>query len=132
MDNDKMMEMFMQLSKESAERDAKVETRLDEIDRRLSKFEAASEETRKTMEENSQNLGRIEDKLTNDDSRIKNLFEKSKGFKDQQALCDERFKALEDRPKNLIWKGFVKFASILFSLIATAVATYLITKAGLK
>lgn len=136
MDDGKIYEMIMNLSKESTEHDARVETRMEDFDRRLDKLEKQQEETQQILNATASMLKRVDDKLNNDWGKFQNInheLEQRKAANEKQSkICEDRFRALEDGPKNFVWSGVKKFVTIFLTVLATALVTYFITKLGLK
>lgn len=136
MDEMKMYEKILEISKESSERDARMETQMKEFDKRLNKLEEQQCETQKVLEDVKDVLSEFKNKLNNDYKTMQDIDKKLdaqiSSSSIQHKSCEERFTALEDGPKNLVWKYFKQIIGMLIVALASAGITYLLIKMGIK
>ncbi|MCQ2087870.1 MAG: hypothetical protein MJZ37_07440 [Bacilli bacterium] len=147
MNDEKIYEMIMKLSRETAEKDARTEARLDDFGKKVDKLEKNQEqiqeklheqyeEMKDTLRQTQSVLKRFDEKLDNDWEHFQKIEE---NVRLQQQDCNERTKQLEekikviqDAPKELLWKGALKVLATLGVMIATGIAAYIYGKIGGK
>lgn len=143
MNDEKIYEMIMNLSRETAEKDARTEARLDDFGKKVDKLEKNQEqiqeklheqyeEMKDTLRQTQSVLKRFDEKLDNDWEHFQKLEKKQEACDKKTEILENKIKEIQDAPKELLWKGALKVLGILGVMVATAIAAYLYGKIGGK
>lgn len=141
MNDEKIYEMIMKLSRETAEKDARTEARLEEFGKKIEKLEKNQEqiqekqqkqyEEEKTLMLQTQSvLKRFDQKLDNDWVHFQKIEKKQEACDKKTEILETKIKEIQNTPKELLWKGALKVLGMLGVMIATAIAAYLYGKIG--
>lgn len=154
--NAQLFNMLMGLTKESAERDARVETLCENLQMEVTELKKANSRQVSMFGEIRDTLANLVQQFKDEvhvqksqNDKLDRLFEKtdslkqsqkscSMDFENQKDVCDDRFKSLETLQKNIekpvknVRNILAKIGSVFLTVTATAVATYFLTKLGLK
>lgn len=108
--SDKILHELLSLSKESSERDTRIETKMDNVEQRITAVEKHSEKQDQQIE-----------KLTT-------ILSNQKALELTVTNHEKRIKALEDKPGIIALASWKKIGGIALSVVVTAIVTYLITQ----
>lgn len=146
----KVYEKILEIASQSSERDARLETRMEDFDRRLSTLEEQQKvsqqqqiETQEVLHDLKNLIDGFQSKLNKDWAKFqrieKKFLEAKEGDEMRKKNCDERFSSLEnnirevqDTPKNLWWKCTKQAVGMLFVALVGAGIAYLFMKLGIK
>ena len=112
MSDENIQQQMYSLMKESCERDARIETQLTYMDKRLSNQEELLSKMSETLNE-QKHLSSVVDQLAI-----------------TVASNTKRITELEQKEQKVIAGAFKKYAGIFFTVIVTAIATYVVSKLG--
>ena len=154
--NSQLYQMLMDLTKESAERDSRTETFSAFLQDEIKELKNSNKEVlsfisdlKKCFEDIKLQIHNISSIQKTQDDKLNRLFDKTDelkraqkkcdtGFEDQKDLCDDRFKVLEDKQKNVekpvntAKNILAKIGTVILTVTVTAVVTYFLTKLGIK
>ena len=146
----------MDLTKESTERDARTETFSTFLQDEIKELKNSNKEVlsfisdlKKCFEDIKLQIHNISSIQKTQDDKLNRLFDKTDelkraqkkcdtDFEDQKDWCDDRFKGLEDKQKNVekpvntVKNILAKIGTVFLTVTVTAIATYFLTKLGIK
>jgi len=154
--NTQVYKTVLDLAKESSERDARVEEFCNSLQKEIKEIKEANkvqtvayEKLRECFESLARNVQDLANSQKSHDEKFDRLFEKTDGlkhnqktcsadFEHQKDICDDRFKDLEfkqkemEKPVKTVSKILAKIGGVILTVVVTAVVTYFLTKLGIK
>lgn len=121
MDDTRLLEEIYKLSKESTERDTRMETQLEYMEQRMTK-----------QEELLASMSAILSEYKHLNATVEQMDYTEKDMAERLRRLVKRVEALERRPEVTVFRAFKYVLSLVISSVVGGVVVYLLSKLGIK
>lgn len=121
MDDTRLLEEIYKLSKESTERDTRMETQLEYMEQRMTK-----------QEELLASMSAILSEYKHLNATVEQMDYTEKDMAERLRRLVKRVEALERRPEVTVFRAFKYVLSLVISSVVGGVIVYLLSKLGIK
>jgi uncharacterized coiled-coil protein SlyX len=121
MDDTRLLEEIYKLSKESTERDTRMETQLEYMEQRMTK-----------QEELLASMSAILSEYKHLNATVEQMDYTEKDMAERLRRLVKRVEALERRPEVTVFRAFKYVLSLIISSVVGGVVVYLLSKLGIK